>query len=109
MARSWRKLFATTMPLTDSWICALIFAVTRRDRCVTMRAMRRKLSAISAAKGAIASSSSVSVTLMRTSHTVRNTTKSTWLNRFVVSVTTSARSCVSDVMRLTILPEGCSS
>jgi hypothetical protein len=36
-------------------------------------------------------------------------TSSTWLSRFIVSVTVSAKSCVSEVMRLTILPEGCSS
>ena len=34
------------MPLIDSWIWALILAVTRRARCVTVRAMRRKLSAM---------------------------------------------------------------
>ena len=33
----------------------------------------------------------------------------TWLNRSITSVTTVQKSCVSDVTRLTILPEGCSS
>ncbi len=109
MAASWRKLLATMMPLTDSWICALISAVTRRACCVMRRAIRRKLSAISAAIGVSASSSNVSGTLMRNRTKVRIITSRIWLSKLVVSVTTSERSWVSEVTRLTILPEGNSS
>ncbi len=100
---------ATTIPLTDSWIWALILAVTRRARCVTVRAIRRKLNAKAAATGAMIKRSSVSRALMVISHTARNPTSMIWLRRLVVSVTTSDRSWVSDVTRLTIFPEGCSS
>jgi len=87
----------------------LILAVTRRAFCVTRRATRRKLSAIAAATGAIASRISVSEAFTRSSQAVRMPSSSTWLSRLITRLTTSEKSCVSEVTRLTILPEGCSS
>jgi len=65
--------------------------------------------AMAAAKGVMPNSSRSNLHSMRTSHTDSNTTSSTWLSRSSTNVTTSEKSCVSEVTRLTILPEGCSS
>ncbi len=59
--------------------------------------------------GAIASVSRASSTLRMKSTTVISTTSRSWLSRFSVSVTTVAKSSVSEVTRLTILPDGDSS
>ncbi len=97
------------MPLIDSWICALILAVTRRACWVTERAIRRKLSARAIASGDIATMTSVSSGLMRNNQNISATTSTIWPSRLVTRLTTSEKSCVSDVTRETIFPDGCSS
>ncbi len=75
----------------------------------TFLAMDRKLRAMAAATGAMASISRVSFQLIVDSQTASRPTCRTWLARSETRVTVAEKSCVSEAMRLTILPEGCSS
>ncbi len=73
------------------------------------RAIFRKPSAIATMIGVIASVRSASPTSRWNSSAVTKTSNSTWLSRFITSVTTVAKSSVSEVIRLTTLPDGVSS
>ncbi len=59
--------------------------------------------------GVSARVSNARLTSRANSSPVMTPTRSSWLSRFSVRVTTLAKSSVSEVTRLTILPEGFSS
>ena len=74
-------------------------------RVIIVRAMCRNDNAASTINGAISIASSASRQLTHSNTPAMITTSSSWLSRSITRVTTVEKSCVSDVTRLTILPD----
>ena len=93
------------IPVIDSCTFELTSARTRRACWVAWRAVRRKAIAARIVTGAMTRAISVNwVLIKRRTITIINTWNS-WLTRLRVKVTTFEKSCVSEVTRLTILPD----
>ena len=94
------------MPLIASWMLLLTLATARRACCDVQRAMPRKPRATAKTTGAVARVSRPRVGCTATSTPTTTSTNSTWLIRSMVRVTTFEKSWVSEVTRLTIVPDG---
>ena len=84
----------------------MTFASDRWARRVESRAMRRNASAARTTIGLTARTINARKESRKNNSTMMKPTSSTWLTRLTVRVTTVAKSSVSEVTRLTILPEG---